>query len=151
LSHRLYKTYGRRWMTQAAFSGTRSASLRPARSRESGGGSFGFIVTLVILAAIGYVAFLVVPIYVHNYELNDYVNEVALQVVSNRIKIDDVPAAVVERSEALNLPVELGDVKMDSGGNAIRIHVAYTVPVDLFSYTWSIHFSASASAPRLAY
>ncbi|HEV2419662.1 MAG TPA: hypothetical protein VGX94_17840 [Terriglobia bacterium] len=128
-----------------------AASQPSARRREFGGGSFGLIVTLVILAAIGYIAYQVVPIYVHNYELNNYLNEVALEAVSNRIKVDDVPAAVVERCEALNLPVELGDVNMDSGGNAINIHVAYTAPVQLLSYTWVIHFTASASAPRLAY
>lgn len=128
------------------------AAFQPsARLKESGGGSFGLIITLVILAAIGYIAYQVVPVYVHNYELNNYLNEVALEAVSNRIKVDDVPAAVVERCEALNLPVELGDVNMDSGGNAINIHVAYTAPVHLLSYTWVIHFTASASAPRLAY
>lgn len=128
-----------------------AASRPSARPKESGGGSFGLIVTLIILAVIGYIAYQVVPIYVHNYELNNYLNEVALEAVSNRIKVDDVPAAVVERCEALNLPVELGDVNMDSGGNAINIHVAYTAPVRLLSYTWVIHFTASASAPRLAY
>ncbi|MGH9343694.1 MAG: hypothetical protein ACRD19_08035, partial [Terriglobia bacterium] len=149
--HRLYKTYGRRLMTQAAFSGTSSASEERVWMRESGGGSFGLIVTLIILAAIGYVAYQVVPTYVHNYELNSYLNDVVLEVVSNRITINDVPAAVVERCEALNLPVQLGDVDLDSGGNVIKIHVAYTVPVRLLSYTWIMRYSASASAPRLAY
>lgn len=121
------------------------------RLRESGGGSFGLIITLVILAAIGYVAYQVVPSYIHNYELKDYLNDVVLEAVSNRIKVDDIPAAVVERCEVLNLPVELGDVNMDSGGSAIGVHVAYTVPIRLLSYTWAIHFTASASAPRLAY
>ncbi|MGH9377457.1 MAG: hypothetical protein ACRD1I_01535 [Terriglobia bacterium] len=138
-------------MSQAASSYMVSTCRQPVRMSESGRGSFGFIVTLIILAAIGYVAFLVVPIYVHNYELNDYVNEAALEVVSNRIKADDVPAAVVERSEALNLPVELGDVQVEPEKQAVKIHVSYTVPVNLLFYTWTIPFSASASAPRLVY
>lgn len=134
-----------------SFSGAQRDHPRRARSRESGGGSFGLIVTLAILAAIGYVAYQVVPTYVHNYELTNYLNDVVLQAVSNRIKVDDVPAAVLARCEELNLPVESGDVDMPSKADTIAVHVAYSLPVNLVFYTWTVHFSASASAPRLAY
>lgn len=134
-----------------SFSSAQRDQPRHARSRESGSGSFGLIVTLIILAAIGYVAYQVVPTYVHNYELNNYLDDVVLQAVSNQIKVGDVPAAVLARCEALNLPVESGDVDMPSKGDTIAVHVAYSLPVNLVFYTWTVHFSASASAPRLAY
>lgn len=134
-----------------SLSNEHAARLRRVRSREAGAGSFGLIVTLIILAAIGYVAYQVVPTYVHNYELNNYLNDVVLQAVSNRIKVDDVPAAVLSQCQTLNLPVESGDVDMPSKGDSIAVHVAYSIPVNLLFYTWTVHFSASASAPRLAY
>ena len=138
-------------MIQSASPDRGSAFQRRARMSESGRGTLGLIITLAILAAAGYTAFQVVPIYIHNYELNNYVNEAALEVVANRIKADDVPAAVVEKSEALNLPVELGDVRVDPEVSAVKIHVAYTVPVNLYFFIWPVHFSASASAPKLVY
>jgi hypothetical protein len=131
--------------------GSDHPSRWPAHGTETGGVHIKLIITLIILAAAAYVAFQAVPVYMHNYELSDYANSLALDVVSNRIKADEVPADVVQRSGELNLPVELGDVSVDAEETVVRIHVAYTVLVNLKVYTWPMHFSISASAPRLAY
>lgn len=134
-----------------SFSDGQPVLSRPSRLRESGGGSFGLIVTLLILAAVGYVAYQAVPTYVHNYELNDYLNDLVLQAVSNKIKPEDIPAAVLDRCQELNLPVSSDNVNLTSGGDTVAVHVAYTRPVNLWFYIWQVHYSASASAPRLAY
>ncbi len=122
----------------------------PARA-QSGQGYFGLFVTLLVLAAGGFVALQAVPVYVHNFELQDYAHSLAENVAVDRVPPASVPSEVVARAQQLNLPVTADDVTMPAGEAAVKIRIRYTVPVDLKFYTWSLHFTISASAPRLVY
>lgn len=121
------------------------------RWAESGRGYLSLIITLVILAALAYTGIQVVPVYVNNFQLNDYLTKLAQEVAVKRVGAGDAPAAVVTKAVALDLPVEAGDVQVVNGGNSIVLQVRYTVPIDLKVYTWSLHFSDSASAPSTVY
>ncbi|HEX5482623.1 MAG TPA: hypothetical protein VFZ08_08350 [Terriglobia bacterium] len=117
---------------------------------ESGKGYASLFVTLIILLIAAFVAYQTLPVYVHNYELNDYTTDLAQQVAVHRVQPEDVPALIAARAQDLNLPVAPDNVKVDPGGSAVKIEVAYTALIDLWVYIWSLHFSISASAPRIA-
>ncbi|MGH9397630.1 MAG: hypothetical protein ACRD18_12355 [Terriglobia bacterium] len=122
-----------------------------ARWTESGRGYLSLIITLVILAALAYIGIQVVPVYVDNFQLNDYLTSLAEEVAVKRVAPAEAPAAVATKAADLNLPVQSGNVQVDNGGNSIIIRVHYAVPIDLKVYTWTLHFSDSASAPSTVY
>ncbi|MGH9435533.1 MAG: hypothetical protein ACRD06_06005 [Terriglobia bacterium] len=122
-----------------------------AQGTESGRGYLGLIITLVILAALAYTGIQTVPVYVNNFQLNDYLASLVQEVAVKRVAPGDAPAAVVSKAADLNLPVATGNVEVDNGGNSVVIQVRYAVPINLKVYTWILHFSDSASAPSNVY
>ncbi|HLI30008.1 MAG TPA: hypothetical protein VKV79_02770 [Terriglobia bacterium] len=126
----------------------RRATVQPG---ESGRGYLGLVITLLVLGALAFVAIQAVPVYVHNFELEESAHELAVQVAANRIPLDTVTSAITNRAADLDLPVAFQDVSAVIDGGMVRIRIRYTVPVDLKVYTWPMHLSVSTSAPRLVY
>lgn len=120
------------------------------RRSESGKGYASLFITLIVLAIAAFVAYQTVPVYVHNYELNDYATGLAQQVAVNHVAPEDVPARIAARAEDLNLPVTTDNVKVEPGGSVVKIDVTYMALIDLRVYIWPLHFSISVSAPRIA-
>ncbi|MDE3178626.1 MAG: hypothetical protein KGM47_03115 [Acidobacteriota bacterium] len=132
--------------------GGASSSLKASTSRgDSGRGYLSLIITLIILAGAAYTGVQVVPVYVSNFRLNDYLTTLAQEVAVKHIEMADAPAAVVSKAADLALPVQPGDVEAGNGINSVKISVNYSVPIDLKIYTWTLHFSDSASAPSTVY
>lgn len=113
-------------------------TLDSGRSRLKG------IVTIVILAAIAYFAFKTIPVYVQNYELADYIQNLAVQATVSRSAAADIQQNIVDKAHSLGLPVTSDDVHAKSNIDGVKIHVDYTVPIDLKVYTLSLHFKPSA-------
>jgi len=118
---------------------------------ESGRGYLGLIITLLVLGAVAFVAVQAVPVYVHNFELEQSARDLAEQVAANRVPLDAVTSAITDRAADLDLPVAFQDVSAEIDGGMVRIRIHYTVPIDLKVYTWPLHLSVSTSAPRLVY
>ncbi len=118
---------------------------------ESGRGCLGLIITLLVLGAVAFVAVQAVPVYVHNFELEQSARDLAEQVAANRIPLDAVTSAITDRAADLDLPVAFQDVSAAIDGGMVRVRIQYTVPIDLKVYTWPLHLSVSTSAPRLVY
>lgn len=91
-----------------------------------------------------YVAIKAVPVYVHNYELQDYIRQLAVRATVERANPDTVRNDVMARAQELDLPLTRENVKVTQSGGKIMIEVDYTVPLDLKVYTWNIHFAPSA-------
>gem|GEM_PF-654647 len=111
---------------------------------DSGRGRLKGIVTLVILAAIAYFAVKTIPVYVQNYELADYIQNLAVQATVSRSAPEDIQRNIVDKAHSLDLPVSFDNVQVSSNMDGVKIHVDYTVPIDLKVYTLSLHFKPSA-------
>ena len=90
-----------------------------------------------------YIAIKTVPVYVHNYELQDYLRQLAVQATVQRASEDAIRKDVLKKAEDLDLPIAAEQVKI-TAGNRVSIDIDYTVPVDLKVYTWVLHFTPSA-------
>lgn len=112
------------------------------RHSDSGVGH-KLILTLGAMAAIAYIAVKTLPVYVHNYELKDYIGQLAIQATVSRAPAEGIRNNVVAKAQDLNLPVSPENVKVQAGHN-VTILVDYTVPIDLKVYTWVLHFKPSA-------
>jgi hypothetical protein len=113
------------------------------RRSDSGAGNRKAIVTLAILVAIGYVAIKTIPVYVHNYELQDYIRELAIRATVAHAKADTVRDDIVAYGRDLDLPLNRDNVKVQAGSK-VTISIDYTVPINLKVYTLNLHFSDSA-------
>ncbi|MGH9356312.1 MAG: hypothetical protein ACRD10_09305 [Terriglobia bacterium] len=123
----------------------------PAQQSESGRGYLSLIITVLLLGAAALIAIQAVPVYVDNFELGQTAQDLAQQAAVNHITIDAVTPGITARAADLNLPVAFQDVNASVDGGMVRVRIHYTVPIDLKIYTWSMHLSVSASAPRLVY
>ncbi len=100
---------------------------------------------LAFLAIVGFCALRIVPVYIENYQFQDYLNNAAVDatVRQPQPKPEDLQADIYSKAESLGLPVERQDIKV-SVGQTVVINVEYDVYVDLKIYTLPLHFSPSA-------
>ena len=111
---------------------------------DTGAGYGKAIFTLLILIALAFVAFKAVPVYVHNYELQDYIRELAVRATVEHSQPEAVRGSVLAKAQELELFLTRENVNVTQSGGKIMIELDYSVPVDLKVYTWVIHFAPSA-------
>lgn len=115
------------------------------RRTASGKGYPKLIFTLLVIGGIGYVAVKTIPIYVHNYELQDFIRQMAIRATVDRTSTEAVQNDILAEARELDLPIAREDVKVSVTSSGVTIDLDYTVPVDLQVYTWVLHFTPSAS------
>jgi len=101
--------------------------------------------SLVFLGVVLFCAIKIVPVYVENYELQDYMDQLAVDetVRSPQEKPDVVQHRILTKAESLGLPLELGDIKV-SIGRTVLIDADYSVYVNLKFFMLPLHFTPSA-------
>jgi len=112
---------------------------------DSGKGGIKTFLSLVFLAGVVFSAARIIPVYLDNYELQSYLNNVAVQatVQSPPVTSEAVQDEILVKAESLGLPVERKDIKV-SISRTVRIDLDYSVYVDLKFYTVTLHFTPSA-------
>jgi len=114
------------------------------RRDESGGGRGKALFALAVLCALAYIAYKALPAYIENYQLSDYMRQLAVQATVERSAAEAVRQNVVEHAVSLGLPVARDQVTVTSNTQLVNIQVDYTVPINLKVYTWVLHFTPSA-------
>jgi hypothetical protein len=101
---------------------------------------------LVVVAGLAVFGFKVVPIYIHNLQVQSFVG--ALTARSENLSQNDelLRSQVLDRARALDLPVQPGNVQVVRREGAVRIDVRYVVRVDLPGYTVDLHFYPGAGS-----
>jgi cell division protein FtsL len=115
------------------------------RNDEKGAGHYKAIFFTLILAAVIYVGFKVVPILINEYQFQDGIQNIARFASVNRTGSDAIKRSVMDEAEKENLPVQEDNIKVQGVGRTINISVDYSVTVDLMAYQWTLNFHPSAS------
>jgi len=104
-------------------------------------------VGIAVLAALVFFIAVFTPIYFHNFELRNYVENLTRS-VRNRDQADDLlRTEVVEKAHQLKLPsVTADNVQITRSGNGLQIEIRYQVPVNLPGYTVLLHFYPGAGS-----
>lgn len=113
------------------------------RRRDQGKGTLKAIFATLVVAVTFYAGIKIVPVFLHNYELQDFLRDLAIQATVQRSSAEAIQNAVVAKAQDLDLPVTRDNVKA-TPGNKVTIDVDYKVPVDLKVYTMVLHFTPSA-------
>jgi hypothetical protein len=115
------------------------------RIRDSGKGRGKVILTLAIFAALVFFVAKTLPVYFHNYELQDYIRQVVIHATAGqRPTAEALRNNVVAKARDLELPVQNDNVKVVVTSSRVTIDLDYVAPIDLKVYTLNLHFHPSA-------
>jgi predicted membrane protein len=126
-----------------------SGTAMRMRDAQAGATSLKALVWTAILAAFVYVCFLVVPLYVADYEFQDSMQTAARFASVNHTSPDTVRKNLFQEAEKSDMPLKLEDIKVDTHNGRITIQANYAVTVDLHVYQWTLNFHPSVSNDHL--
>lgn len=114
------------------------------RLTESGYISFKSLVYLLFFVAVVFAGFKIIPVYVNNYQLEDYLRTQTPYWLSEHAPAADIRRLVLGKAQDLDLPVAAEQVTVDTSVNRVAVTLDYKVPVDLKVYTLQLHFTPSS-------
>jgi hypothetical protein len=121
----------------------------PAREAQRGAGHFKAILWLLVFASFIYVMIKTVPVLVNDFEFQDGVQTIARFASATRQTPEQIRAAVLKEAKKDDVPIDTQDVEIEATMGDVRIHVEYSVIVDLMVYQWTLNFHPSASNDSL--
>jgi len=89
------------------------------------------LTALCILGALAFLGIRLTPLYIHNLQLQNYVNDLSVHPDSMARPDESLKAQVLQKAQALQLPVTPDNVRILRTGDRMRIDVRYIVRVDL--------------------
>ena len=114
------------------------------RLKDSGRITLKALFYLGVIAATIFLAFKTIPVYVNNYQLQDYLTTQTPFWVTQHVPADSVRANVLAKAQDLDLPLAAEDVTVEANLNKVTVNVDFHVPVDLIVYTLQLHFTDSS-------
>jgi hypothetical protein len=99
------------------------------------------ILSLAFLAALAYSAIKIIPVYVDNYQMQDFIQSQTPFWLAQRATKEAVLKSILAKAQDLNLPVAAEDVTLEVGQNKVSVSIDVHVPVDLKVYTLPLHFT----------
>jgi hypothetical protein len=116
-----------------------------SRSGEYGRGLLKAILWLLLLAVFVYACVKIIPYYVNNYELEDFMKSEARFAAVNRRTPEEVRQNVWTKIQELEIPATRDSIKVSAVGNNVTITVSYTVVVNLLGYQLTLKFQPTAN------
>jgi len=117
-----------------------------ARSQR-GEGNFKLLIVLVVLGAIGYSGFKIVPPYVNNYQLQDTCESESRLFAAHQKSDQKTRDAVWAQVQSLGIPIQQDAIKVEIIGRTARVSVNYNIPVSLFGYDVNLDFHPKGESP----
>lgn len=99
-----------------------------------------------VLAALVLIGIRLIPIYIRNIELQQFVEEVTHRAATPTSSDDVLRTWVLDKAADLDLPVKATNVQIERSADSVRIDVRYVVRVDLPLYTVDLHFYPGAGS-----
>ena len=127
----------------------RKRSRMVVRRGEGGEGKLKAILYMVVFAMLIFVGVKMVPPYVAEYQLVDKMQEQARFGVVNRYSEDQIREIVFKTIQDLDIPAKREDVKVLVSQAKVTISVDYTVPIDLYIFQTSLHFTPTTENKSL--
>ena len=104
------------------------------------------VAAAAVLAVLGFLAIRLLPIYLHNLELQQFVADVTHRADAATSSDDVLRTWVLDKANQLDLPVKADNVLVQRSGETVHMEVRYEVRVDLPLYTVNLHFYPGAGS-----
>jgi len=101
---------------------------------------------LAVMAILVFLGVRLTPIYMHNRELQQFVEEVTHRAAAPTSSDDVLRSWVLAKAADLDLPVVADNVHIQRSAGSVHIEVRYIVRVDLPLYTVDLHFYPGAGS-----
>ncbi len=111
---------------------------------ESGKITLKTVLSLAFLAALIFVGFKTIPVYINDYQLNDWVQNQTPFWQTQHASEDAIRKTIIAKAQDLGLPLAAEDMKVEATPNKVSVSLDYHVPVDLKVYTLQLHFTHSS-------
>jgi len=86
---------------------------------------------------------------VDNFQFQDGVQTIARFASATRQTPEQIRAAVLKEAQKDDVPLDEKDIKIEAVSGNVRIHVDYSVIVDLAVYQWTLNFHPSVGNDSL--
>ncbi len=117
-----------------------------SRDPQRGGGYFKAVVWILILVALIYVSFRVVPVYLNNYQLEDAIKSEALYATYQRKAASDIRKTIYTKARDIGIQqIRQEDIRVETAQGMVSISVSYTVPIEFPGYTWNLNFNTATT------
>jgi hypothetical protein len=125
-----------------------AASQRSSDRRASGqrgGGRISTLIWLVVMVALIYAGFKVIPVLVTEYQFQDFMQTTARFASVNRnTTAADISKSVMDEATKQAIPLQPDDIHVTAQSGDISISADYSVTVDLNVYQLTLNFHPSA-------
>ena len=111
------------------------------QTTDAGRGRWSAYLALLILVCAGYAAYKIVPVYVNNFQLEDYIREQTPFWLTNHATTDSVRSSILAQARELGLPINEDQVHVEANAARVVVTIDYTVPIDLKAFTLTLHFT----------
>ena len=102
------------------------------------------LMAVFVLGGMVAVLLALAPVYLRNFELQQYVQQLAQKDEAGSLSDPPVIAGITARAHELSLPVEPSDVHIARSAGKLRIDLKYAVQKDFGLYQVDLHFHPSA-------
>lgn len=106
---------------------------------QRGNGKFGCVLWLALLIVVVLVAWKAIPVKLKSTEFHAYLDELA-KFNAARTQPEDIKKMIINKAGEMEIPIDPTLVSVIRRGDFISIQADYTVPVELFGFTYHWHF-----------
>lgn len=121
-----------------------NASTRLRSRSEAGGMGISGVLLLLVVAAIVFASFKILPPYIDNYRLQDTMETVARNATYNRRTEAAIRKLIWDEARQLEIPIEENQIMVQVNGPSVNIAARYMVTVDLLVYQVDLNFAPAA-------
>lgn len=106
--------------------------------------TFTGIIMILVIVAVVFVAFKVMPPYISNYQLQDSINNIARSATYSAAGVEVIHKDVLNAAREAGVTLQPEQVRVSRSRETVDIAVDYTVTVDLIVQPVTMHFTPSA-------
>lgn len=114
------------------------------RLTNTGSGRVKAILSIIFLLYVIVLGIKVIPVYVNDYEMDDYIRQQTPFWLTDRKSADAIEKAILDKAADLGLPIAAENVKVNAPGSLVNVTIDYTVPLDFVFFTVPKRFTHSA-------
>lgn len=105
---------------------------------QRGAGNFGAIVAVVLFVIFVYAMIKIVPHFVNNYEMDDFMKTEARFLSYGQRSEAEAKGNVVKKANEFDISTD--DLKITKDGRRVKMRLAYTISVEFPGYTFTKNF-----------
>lgn len=116
------------------------------RAGERGEGRMGFLMTMLVLATIGYFALQGVPHYVRKVQMQESTTDIVRLACTRDVNASEIRSRLEEKAKELQLPPDAG-IEVSRSGKTVKASISYSQEIKLpfYSYIWPVRIEVQDS------